>query len=796
MRGRPLLLLCLLLAAGIFFADLTGIVPVRGNPRRGQVTQALGSLPSSAQLAGEVKAVKITDTAGQLILYNSYLMSPSGKIPIYNVIVYIDAGQARNLEIPLGTLLLVSGELSEIEGRTNPGEFDKKQYYSCRKIYYQLRKTAVLKARQEEGSLREALQWFRTRLHGSLLLTAKDDAAFFQALLLGEREELSQDAKLLFQLAGILHILSISGLHIQFLGMGLYRLLRKACLSMVPAGLLSILFILLYGILTGSSVSAMRGLCMFFVSIFARILGRVYDPLSSLSLTAILILADSPAYLFDPSFLLSFGAVCGAALESARTERQRRKELWGKEKGQKKGRRRERQDILEKSMGSLKMGLSVFLLVLPVTLSAYGEVSLSGLLLNLLVLPLTGILFGSAMGSACLGLLCPGAGILAAFPGRAVLSFYEFLAEGAARFPYGIWMPGCPDGVRILGYYAALLLGTGSFLWCREGKKAGEGKRAGGVKRRERVEKGKRKEEWKGSGKRCPQLMAGCCTVLAVLILSWRPSHELLITALDVGQGDSIVIQTGQGEALLIDCGSSSKKLTGQYQLLPFLKNQGIRYLDAVFVSHTDDDHINGIRELLTLIRDHRTAIRVARLYLPELSSPPEKWRELYALAEEAGARVYTAGEGDRFSLGEIALRVLSPGESGGAQETLDMNENCLVLELAYRDFIALFPGDIGEETELRILPEIRDITCLKTAHHGSRYSTCGKFLDKARPEVAVISCAEKNTYGHPSPETIERLEEAGAHVEYTMKSGAVTLETDGNRWKVYRFLGAGEGGK
>ena len=112
-------------------------------------------------------------------------------------------------------------------------------------------------------------------------------------------------------------------------------------------------------------------------------------------------------------------------------------------------------------------------------------------------------------------------------------------------------------------------------------------------------------------------------------------------------------------------------------------------------------------------------------------------------------------------------------------------------MELSFGEFQMLFTGDIGADTEKKLLASgiLRDVDCLKVGHHGSRYSTCQEFLDVVRPELAVVSCSATNTYGHPSGETIERLEDSGAKIWYTMKEGAVTAETDGKEVWVDTFV-------
>lgn len=113
-----------------------------------------------------------------------------------------------------------------------------------------------------------------------------------------------------------------------------------------------------------------------------------------------------------------------------------------------------------------------------------------------------------------------------------------------------------------------------------------------------------------------------------------------------------------------------------------------------------------------------------------------------------------------------------------------------MVMELTYGEFRMLFTGDIGADTEKKLLTAgcLSDIDCLKVGHHGSRYSSSEAFLKKLKPELSIISCSSTNTYGHPSPETIQRLKDCGSQIEYTMKNGAITLETNGKNLRILRF--------
>ena len=270
-------------------------------------------------------------------------------------------------------------------------------------------------------------------------------------------------------------------------------------------------------------------------------------------------------------------------------------------------------------------------------------------------------------------------------------------------------------------------------------------------------------------------------------LLGYRARPNLRIACLDVGQGDGIVLEIEGTWNLLIDGGSSNKSAVGQYQILPYLKSRGKSRLDGIFISHTDQDHINGVKELLEYMGKGLTTIRAGYLILPAWAERPDAWRELAEAAKTAGVKVVTAVKGDELPCGKVSFSVLWPEKNATGK---DVNEEAMVMELSFGDFQMLFTGDIGADTEKKLLAAggLEDVDCLKVGHHGSRYSTTEAFLEKIKPEVAIISCSLTNTYGHPSPETVERLKEAGSQVEYTMKNGAITVETDGRKLKIGRF--------
>lgn len=727
MGKRPVCLLCLLLMAAMCFCHFLGIPLLGGNPLPGKVQEWILAHPD-ATIFGEVQRCTDTEISQSIYLKNAYLIHQSEKISIENVRVFTKEKQ----NVPVGTVLWVSGKLEPVQEPRNPGEFHSPRYYACDHIWYFLKEGVIQKKSRTYWKLGEQLAVFRERMSALLTEGAKEGAPVFQAMVLGDRSQLLEETKDQYQMGGIVHILAISGLHISLLGMGLFQLLNKTGMGLVPAGLLSLTLLFLYGMMTGGSVSAMRAVTMFLLSVGARLLGRCYDMVTALALSAIFLLLDAPANLLGSSFWLSFGAVLGIGVISPMFL-----EILGG-----KG----------KVTRGLVNSLGVQLVTLPAVLYSYGEISVAGIFLNLFVLPTVGVVLLSGVCGCLLGLVFPGAAALVFLPGRALLGIYQFLCVSAGKFSFCTWVAGQPALWQMAGY----LLFLGAALWM-----------------------GKR-------GTRYGKVFFVTLLITGILVIGFRPGGTFSITCLDVGQGDGIVMETPGRHHLLIDGGSSNKSKLCRYQLLPYLKSQGIRCLDGVFISHTDEDHISGVRELLHQIEKGLTAIEIKLLVLPELKEKPKAYQELEQLAKNAGVPVETAARGDSFLLDGVRLLVLSPKAGSPGK---DVNEEAMVFLAEYQDFSGLFTGDIGEETEKELLPFLENVDFLKVGHHGSGYSSCEEFLERIAPDLAVISCSAGNRYGHPSEETVERLKAAGAQVEFTMKNGAICIKVQNGGMKVERFL-------
>lgn len=713
-----------LLLAFLLAAFLILVLGERGLPASRQPELSDGE---TVTLTGIVEEIAEKENSRQIRLSHIYLSSDLS----YQRQVLVYENQQTTLKI--GYKVKAAGSYAPLEEASNPGQFDQKAYYEARGIGMVLKKAKLTVIEAKENIFFQKLYELRSFWAQSLeKITGKEEAALLKAMLLGEKSSLKKEQKELYQSGGISHILAISGLHISLVGMLLYRFLRKKKRSYPFSALVSGNCMVVYGFLTGFGVSAKRAVFMFLVYLGAELLGETYDVVSALALSGLLILAEQPLQLFQCGFQLSFLSVGAVALGYPALQ---------KRLGWKK-----------KAAMSLLSGLSVTLFTLPCTLYWFYEWMPYAVFLNLIVIPLVPVVFLSGAAGMLTGGASVAAGMFLAGASAGVLRFFQTLLERTEVLPGSRAVIGQPELWQIALYYVLV----GAAVWggrCRARKK-----------NQHRIE-------------------VRIFFIIFALCILCLPFHRPVeVTFLDVGQGDAVFLRTEAGTTCLIDGGSTTVSDVGTYRLLPFLKSRGVSSLDYLFLSHMDADHINGAEELL---KDQFRGIPIRHLCLSAL--PGDETRE--RLEKEArlfGTELCYISRGTVFREKGAEIRCLSPVKD---QKKEDENENSEVLMVEISGLRILFTGDLGEEGEQELLEAGTDLRAavLKVGHHGSRFSTGEDFLEAVSPGFAVISCAEDNRYGHPAPETVERLERAGCRIFYTMKSGAVTLYTVNGKkgWKL-----------
>lgn len=642
-----------------------------------------------------------------------------------------------------GDEIELTGTLRIPEEAGNPGAFDAKAYYGRLDIVCQLTDASILSKKSGPGGIRPFLYQVRSALCASLTnILPEKEAGSMMAIALGEKQGMDPDIKALYQESGVAHITSVSGLHATMIGMGAYQLMRGLCTGIAPASFLSGGLLLAYVVLTGGGIAALRAFWMFALWLLAQILGRKYDGKTAAMAAASILLLQKPEYLQDTSFLLSFTAIAVIlwllpVLQLLFAGRGGRKKGWG---------------YAVASAGISSAG--IWLGMLPVTLYFFYQTPLYGVLLNVLVVPLLPVLMQSGLLGALIGLVSRKAGMFFAAPVYYLLSLLEQAAERMLQLPGAVWVGGRPSAFMFVGHYGVLILFSVLVVW-----------------RQKKV------------GRRACFWLFGLPLALLLLI---RPAPSRLeVLCMDVGQGDGALIRTPGGEVFLVDGGSSSEQELWERQISQTLKYYGIRTIDAVFLSHADQDHVSGILEFLKsyepgLAGENVHGITLGRLILPP-TADPDDFRELSMLACQKGIAVSRMEQGMTFGEDRWSIVALSPGQE---YLTGDANEDSLVLLLQYSSFRMLFTGDLEGEAEQALSERMQGALradVLKVGHHGSANGSSEAFLAQVQPKAAVISCGKRNRYGHPAPEAVRRLEESGSMLFSTAEGGAVQIVSDGS---------------
>ncbi|HUM12360.1 MAG TPA: DNA internalization-related competence protein ComEC/Rec2 [Myxococcaceae bacterium] len=588
---------------------------------------------------------------------------------------------------------------------------------------------------------REAFgRWTRGRL-------AEDDvAALVGALAAGLRSELGPEWEDRFARSGLAHVLSVSGLHVAALALvlaallaGLLRLVPRLVQRLDPrrpAALAALPLVWGYVVFTGDQPPAVRSALMLSLVLAGRALQRPTDALNALALAAGLLLVADPASVRDLSLQLSFTAVLALVLLAPRLRAlipipppdPRRPERW----------RRALEQLREALLSVCAASAAVTLASIPLVATAFHRVSLVGWAMNVLALPVASVLTlacALAAGAFCLSppLAAPPL-VVASLAGRALLA----LVRAGAAVPLGV-------------------LPSPSFCWPAT-VAFGLGLVA--------VALGVRRAGW--------VVALAMTAVLVRPLLEPRPPLEL--TALPVGHGDAL-LASSDGRHLLVDGGGVPGGIDpGARVVVPYLRERGIRRLDAVALSHPHPDHALG---LLTVLRE----LSADRLWLP---AGMERGPLMDALLAAAGpARVEWLSAGEVRTLGQATVRVLSPPRDPGALRTV--NDRSLVLHLSAAGRSVLLPGDAGAAAE-EALPPLAS-TVVKVPHHGSRGSSTPRLVSTSQAWLALFSDGRGNRFGLPAPQVVERWQASGAVVLRTDVDGAVrvALEESAVRWETFR---------
>lgn len=728
------------------------------------------------------------------------------------VVCYFDEEKYSLSDFTIGNTVIVSGDLSTFNIASNPGEFDMCKYNLSAGYGLSMRKANVKSVISKKMSVREPLVKLRER--GCDIITqymGTRDGGIMKALIFADKSDLSKEDKALFKEGGVLHILSISGLHISLLGellvfliihIGLPQKIEKKVFRFKY--LLPVVLIVLYGLMLGFHASAVRAIIMFIVASVARVTGKSVDGLTSLALSAAITIILYPYMCLDAGFQLSYIAIVGiqtvgnAFLDyhSARPQK----------------------------LNKFLSGTAVSVITLPVIMNSYYQVPVYATIANIFVLPCMSVLILAGMGIVIFGswswvgnvffvsFLQTLAKVCAGMA-TAILFLIRRVCMIVSMLPGNTYVSGHRSLPRVVIFYVViigvsmLVIELKRYLWIKKRviKNYVERNKYTSIEgRKVKFNPERVASERKWLDKTNYIVKYGWITVyvLCVVFICIPNLYKDQITFLDVGQGDGIALITNRS-CVMVDGGSTSMSKAGQYVIEPYIKYMGKRKVDMWFLTHADSDHVSGFREIL-----ESGEIGIEAVCIPAVLS--DTFSDVIGSCMEKGIGIYLLTSGDKVTIDDYEYVCLSPDK---ADRYKDENSASLVLlikkendvsndfyendylsgkdtgsgdsfyqpkDADYADYILLM-GDAEAEAEKSVTSylnshNITNISILKCAHHGSAINTNSyEFLSRIKAERAVLSCGKDNPYGHPHVETLEYLQRVGSDIRITYDEGAIT---------------------
>jgi competence protein ComEC len=524
---------------------------------------------------------------------------------------------------------------------------------------------------------------------------------------------------------GVYHILSISGLHFALL----MALVSQVTRRLPGRGWLGVPLLLLMGglyvLLSGGDDPILRSALAAGIQAAGRWAGRRVSAWNAQALAGLALLAVSPLHLFQPGFQLSFLATLGILAG--------RIPFWPKLRA------------IPLVGQSLAISLGAWIASTPVMACTFFQVSPVALVMNLLAGPFLTL---SLAGGVFL-VFCPSEPLGASFTG--CLELFERACALALEIPAAFLHVPRPS-FTLMGGLAALVAGR---LGLAKAAKVRERRIFGAA-------------------------ILSSLLLIGLAPAAWRPEGTLTLTALDVGQGDSLVLGLPGDHWVLVDGGgfSASEFDVGERVVLPALLTMGVRKLELAVLTHGHQDHGGGLGAILE-------ALPPSEIWLGRSLAQSPMIRRISDFAATENVPLRHPTRGSLRCFGETCLEVIHPPAGYRFGQPV-ANDDSLVLRITYRKSTLLLTGDVESEGESLILRSGLPLSAqvLKVAHHGSASSTSDRLVTRIAPSLAIVSVGEGNPWGHPAPKVLERLRRRGVHVLRTDRDGAVQVSSDGMKWR------------
>ena len=654
----------------------------------------------------------------------------------------LKTNQVQQLDLAPGDVLLLQGQLSQPSGKRNPGGFDYRLYLKSQSIdgLLTVEPENIERIGQERSIYYQILAIKKTLEHQSDVNFSKDVSDLLKGVVFGEKN-INEDLARRFQDAGVTHVLSVSGLHVGYVFLALSLLLmairinkRYWMLFLTPA-------LLFYVALTGFAPPVIRAAIMLLCVTAGQGLHRERDALNQLCLAGLVILVIWPAQLFQAGFQLSMGAVLGIVLFYAPL-------LYAYEKH-----RNKKRVHYKIKPGPVVQGLVLTFCAtvgtLPILLYHFKSFTLISFFSNLLVVPLIGVFLLIGMGFlviiSIVPFAAPALSVPVTFLGESIIVVLDGINDLGAVANF-LWVNRGGLSLAETGLFLLLVFMISGYFYLRQ-----------------------------------PYVRRTVVSLALVLVLIVMATplfpKNLVVTVLDVGQGDSILIETPGGLNYLVDGGGylfeRSNRVSDRV-LYPALYSKNIHELDAIFLTHNHVDHSQGVEELIF------DGYPVKNLFMSVQTNNEQLLnQQLVPVSLLKKGSVIEGSDG-------VTISVHNPEGQISPKADEEQNNASLVMTVSYKNTNLLLCGDIEAEVEKQLVAELqalsteRDFQIIKIPHHGSKTSSTREFIQAIDPEMAVISVGANNSFDHPSDEVMDRLNEEVITALRTDQQGAVEITSNG----------------